>query len=148
MVYEILENNVNDFDGRLGEYSLQIKILNHYCNAETVFWMPPYIKKDVLECSSSAQDVYNELFEILKSKKREKMRVREASDFKILDKCECWGNMSTNPYNFEIKSFAPDTSLLGELKANERFAMGNIYSVGLIINIGHFNIIFAVIKII
>lgn len=29
MVYEILENNVNEFDGKLVEYSLQIKILNH-----------------------------------------------------------------------------------------------------------------------
>jgi len=29
MIDKILENNINEFDGKLVEYSLQIKILNH-----------------------------------------------------------------------------------------------------------------------
>lgn len=114
------------------------KVLNGFCNEKTVFWIPPFIAKDVEACSLIAQDIYKTLFQILKSKKRNKMSVREASDAKILEKFECCGNVSINPYIFEIRSFAPDTKLLGEFKVKERFTMENIYSIGLIINIGHF----------
>lgn len=119
------------------------KFLEEFCDEKTLFWMPPFISKDVESCSLAAQDIYKRLFEVLESKKRSKMNIREASDAKILEKFECCGNFSINPYIFEIRSFAPDSSLLASLKVRERFDMGNIYSVGLIINIGHFYIVLA-----
>lgn len=119
------------------------KILKEYCNEKTSFWLPPFVSKDVEECSSSAKEVYKILFKILESKKRKKMKVREVSDGKTLEKFECFGNVSINPYIFEITSFAPDTSLLGSLKVRERFDGGNIYSVGLVINVGHFYLVLA-----
>ena len=119
------------------------KVLNDFCNEKTLFWMPPFISKDVETCSSNAQDVYKTLFEVLESKKRSKMNVREASDAKTLEKFECCGNVSINPYIFEIRSFAPDTTLLGELKVKESLNMGNMYSVGLVINVGHFYVVLA-----
>ena len=119
------------------------KVLNQYCDEKTLFWLPPFISKDVEECSSTAQDVYKMLFQILESKKKHKMNIREASDAKVLERLVCHGNSVTNPYIFEIRSFAPDTTLLGTLKVKERFHMGNVYSIGLIINIGHFYIVLA-----
>lgn len=119
------------------------KIISDFCDEKTLFWLPPFVSKDVEMCSSVAQDIYTTLFQILESKKRSKMNVREASDAKILEKFECCGNVSINPYIFEIRSFAPDTTLLGSLKVRERFDMGNVYSVGLIINIGHFYVVLA-----
>ena len=119
------------------------KVLIEFCNEKTLFWMPPFISKDVENCSSTAQDIYKTLFEVLESKKRNKMNVREASDAKTLEKFECCGNASINPYIFEIRSFAPDTTLLGELKVKDRFSMGNVYSIGLVINIGHFYVVLA-----
>ena len=71
------------------------------------------------------------------------MTIREASDAKILEKFQCYGNSVVNPYIFEIRSFAPDSNLLASLKIKDRFDMGNIYSIGLIINVGHFYIILA-----
>lgn len=119
------------------------KVLDSYCNEKTLFWMPPFISKDVEGCSTNAQEVYNIIFKILESQKRNKMKIREACDSKVLERFECCGNVSINPYIFEIRSFAPDTSLLGELKVRERLDMGNIYSIGLVINIGHYYIVLA-----
>ena len=119
------------------------KVLINSCNNKTLFWMPPLISKDDVDCSLTAQDIYETLFKVLESKKKDKMKVREASDAKILEKFECRGNASINPYIFEIRSFAPDTILLGELKAKKFFKMGNAYSIGLIINVGHFYVVLA-----
>lgn len=71
------------------------------------------------------------------------MRVREASDSKTLEKLQCSGNASKNSILFEIKSFVPDSDLLDSLKVEERLDQGNIYSIGLILNIGHYKIILA-----
>lgn len=119
------------------------KVLRDFCDEKTLFWMPPFLSKDVESCSSAAQDIYKTIFEVLESRKRNKMNVREASDAKILERFECSGNASINPYIFEIRSFAPDSTLLGELKAKERFGMGNVYSIGLVINVGHFYAVLA-----
>lgn len=117
------------------------KILSDYCNEQTSCWIPPFVSKDIKDCSSTAKNIYKKIFEILESKKRKKMVIREASDSKTLEKFKCIGNCSINPYSFEIKSFAPDTNILQKFKIQERFKMENEYSVGLIINIGHFIII-------
>ena len=119
------------------------KVINDFCNEETLFWIPPFILSDITASSLTAQKVYKTLFKNLKSRKRIKMKIREASDAKILEKFECSGNVSINPYTFEIRSFAPDTTLLGQLKVEERLKMGNMYSIGLIINIGHFHVVLA-----
>lgn len=119
------------------------RIISEFCDNKTLFWIPPFISKDVEACPSAAQSAYKEIFEALESKKRIKMRIREASDAKILERFECCGNISIHPYIFEIRSFAPDTTLLGELKVQERFNTGNVYSIGLVINIGHFYVVLA-----
>lgn len=119
------------------------EIVNAFCDEKTLFWMPPFISKDMKKCSKESRQLYDSLFKILESKQRKKMMIREASDAKILEKVQCFGNSVVNPYMFEIRSFAPDSNLLASLKVKERFDMGNIYSVGLIINVGHFYIILA-----
>ena len=119
------------------------KIVNDFCDEKTLFWMSPFISKDVKMCSAEARQLYDSLFEILESKKKKRMTIREASDAKILEKFQCYGNSVVNPYIFEIRSFAPDSNLLASLKIKDRFDMGNIYSIGLIINVGHFYIILA-----
>lgn len=104
---------------------------------------PSVSKKDIAEYSLNAQEAYKEIFAILESKVRDKMKIREASDAKILEQFECSGNISMNPYIFQIRSFAPDTSLLNAIKVQERLDKSNIYSIGLLINIGHFYIVLA-----
>lgn len=119
------------------------KVLTQFCDEETLFWIPPFISDDVSMSPLPAQDIYKNLFEIIESRKRNKMKVREASDSKILEKLFCYGNSSIYPYLFEIKSFAPDSNLLGKEKLQERLKMGNLYSIGLVINIGHFYVVLA-----
>lgn len=119
------------------------KILSEVCDYNTCFWLPPYIQTDFSNISTAASNVYETVLNVLKSSKRNKVKVREAADIKTLDKFLCYGNVSVNPYVFEIKSFAPDTNILKSLQVSERRISGNIYSVGLAINIGHFYIVLA-----
>ena len=46
------------------------KIVNDFCDEKTLFWMSPFISKDVKMCSAEARQLYDSLFEILESKKR------------------------------------------------------------------------------
>lgn len=119
------------------------KVLINFCDENTKFYMPPFVLGDVEGYSSNAQNVYRKLFAVLESRKRNKMKIREASDAQILEKFECCGNASIYPYIFEIRSFAPDTMLLGKLKVKERFDKGNVYSIGLVVNVGHFYVVLA-----
>lgn len=119
------------------------KILQEHCNENTFFWMPPITTTDMENYCQSAQKTYIDLFKIIESRKRKKMHIYTASDSKKLEKFVCSGNASTNSYIFEIWSFAPDTNFLLKNQIKGNMDMENLYSIGLVVNIGHFYIVLA-----
>lgn len=119
------------------------KILQGYCNENTFFWMPPITTTDLENYCQSAQKTYGNIFKIVESRKRNKINIYTVCNYQKLEKLVCSGNCSTNSHIFEIWSFAPDSSSLLKNQIRGNTDMGNLYSIGLIVNIGHFYIVLA-----
>ena len=113
-------------------------ILGQFCNSSTEVWIPPFVLSDIEKLPTKTIKLYKTLFEKIRIKQRNSISIREVSDTKLLYRTLCLGNCNPSPILFEIKSFAPDSSLLNDMKINERFNNTNVYSIGLIINIGHY----------
>jgi beta-lactamase superfamily II metal-dependent hydrolase len=118
-------------------------ILEHYCNKDTVFWMAPIYSNNVDSYSKHVQNTYEHLFSIIQSRKRAKMKVSTAMDGTRMERCICQRLTGMGMYSFEICSFAPSSELLNANMVKENVEKGNLYSIGLIINIGEFYIMLA-----
>lgn len=42
-------------------------VIEDYCDDKTLFWIPPFILKDIENRSNAAQTAYDKLFQVLKS---------------------------------------------------------------------------------
>lgn len=115
-------------------------IIEQFCDSSTKFWTTDILPEDYSLYSEESKNVYTKLKEVHLSKKTEKMRVRYAKNATIMDRLFICG---LKKYYFEIRSFAPDSTALAERRINNRDEAGNLYSIGLIINIGHFYIMLA-----
>lgn len=115
-------------------------IIETYSNEKTNIWIYP-IRNTNDKYTKIGQKLYNKLCNIVNSKNEFKPIIRETADCKTL----CYKKIYKNPqyYNFEIKSFAPDSSLIlpEKLKPLEKIEQINLFSIGLIITIGNFNIL-------
>lgn len=119
-------------------------IIETYCNEKTNIWISPI--RDVNDkYSELSQNLYNKLYNIIQLKKKSKPEISEVSNCMIL-----YNNKickSTQYYNFEIKSFAPKGSLILAEKikmlkmTHPKINYINLFSIGLIITIGNFNIL-------
>lgn len=115
-------------------------ILDEYCKNSTKFWTTDIIPEDYSLYSEESKNVYIKLKEVHLSKKSTKMKIKYAKDATIMERLIISG---LQQYNFEIRSFAPNSTTLAERQVNNREETGNVYSIGLIINIGHYNIMLA-----
>lgn len=115
-------------------------IITEYCNASTKFWTTDIIPEDYSLYSDEAKNMYIRLKELHLSKDLTKMKIKYAKNSTNMEHLIISG---LQKYNFEIRSFAPDSTILAEWKVNNRDEVGNTYSIGLIINIGHYNIMLA-----
>lgn len=116
-------------------------IIETYCNEKTNIWISP-IRHLNDKYSELSQNLYNKFFNIIKLKKKSKPEINEVSNCMTLYKNRICKN--TQYYNFEIKSFAPKGSLILAEKMKMTYSNINninLFSIGLIITIGNFNIL-------
>lgn len=120
-------------------------ILENYCDKDTNFWMAPIVNNDIEKYSKASQEIYGRLFEVIESRKRKKMHVRTVSNENILMKCSCQELLGTDnkDYPFYIYSFAPDSELLLKNLVRDVEQIDNLYSIGLIIQIGTYCVMLA-----
>lgn len=118
-------------------------LLKDYCDKDTVFWMSPVFSKNTDAYSQTVQHTYHNLFSVIESKKRRKMKIKTAIDSTRMDKCICSRLSGIGRYIFEIYSFAPSSEILTANVVKENEEKGNLYSIGLLINIGEFYIMLA-----
>lgn len=120
------------------------KVINEYCNSATAFWMPPFTSVDIEKYSKCSMPIYSALFDLIKkSPKSNRMRVRPVSNASILTRKKYQGVSSFQAYNFEIRSFAPDSELIASNRLRGISTMDNLYSVGLILIMGNYYIMLA-----
>ena len=110
------------------------KILESYCNDETKIWITDIDPKSYNKYSQSSSNLYENIRNRIKKRNS---KVKIATDNKPLAKFKCHGLQT---YQFEIWSFAPNSTILTERKVFEQPEEGNPYSIGLSIFAGRFNI--------
>lgn len=122
-----------------------VEIIRKYCNEKTAFWMAPIRSADLEKYKNFSKDIYEKLFKVLESRKRDKMSVREVSNADILERCICRNLLQNNgtKYPLNIYSFAPDSKFLVANLVKGVEEISNLYSVGLIIQIGEYYIMLA-----
>lgn len=113
------------------------EILNEFCDNKSVFWATDIITKDYELYSENSGKLYKKMNEIHMEGTSEKLVVKYAKDSTIMEKLICTG---VDDYCFQIQSFAPDSTLLAEQVVMDKEEKGNLYSIGLIINIGRYYI--------
>ena len=109
-------------------------ILESYCDDETKIWITDIYPKNYNKYSQSSIQLYESIKTRIKNRNS---KVKIATDNKILATFKCCG---LKTYQFEICSFAPDSTILTERKEFEQSEEGNPYSIGLSIFAGRFNI--------
>lgn len=115
-------------------------IIDEFCNASTIFWATDIIPEDYSLYSEESRTVYTKLKELHLSKQSTKMKIKYAKNATIMERLIVSGLQN---YMFEIRSFAPNSTTLAERQIRNQEEAGNIYSIGLVINIGHFYIMLA-----
>lgn len=115
-------------------------IIDEFCNGSTIFWATDIIPEDYSLYSEESRNVYMKLKELHLSKKSTKLKIKYAKNATVMERLIISGLQN---YVFEIRSFAPNSTVLAERKINNQEEAGNIYSIGLVINIGHFYIMLA-----
>lgn len=114
------------------------EIINKYCDKNTKFWTTD-IQTDYYDIySKEATEVYKHLRNFHLSDDKNGMMIKYAKDHTVLEKLICSG---MHDYMFQIDSFAPNSTLLAERTYEDKIEQGNLYSIGLFINIGRYNII-------
>lgn len=119
------------------------RILEQCCSQDTVFWMFPFFPRNTDSYSQMVRHTYKNLFSIIESSKRKKMKIRTAANATRMERCICSCIAGTGRYNFEIFSFAPSSEILTANMVKEQEEKGNLYSIGLFINIGAYCIMLA-----
>lgn len=119
------------------------RILEQYCNQDTAFWMFPFYSKNTDGYSQMVRHTYKNLFSIIESPKRKKMKIRTAINANRMERCICSCIAGAGRYNFEVFSFAPSSEILTANMVRGQEERGNLYSVGLLINIGAYCIMLA-----
>ena len=119
-------------------------VLSEYCNDETYFWMPMGIDiSETSEFSKAVISTYKKLFEIISSRKRKKLHVNRVANRMRLECFRCRKTNGISNYEFAIHSFAPSGEILYHNEVNDIKIAGNLYSIGLLITIGEFGLLFA-----
>ena len=113
-------------------------VLARFCTPRTKFWTTDIQPDDYELYSEESTQVYKTIKNIHLSKNKEKMTIKYAKDHTVLEKLICTG---TSQYLFQIDSFAPNSSTLAERKFLNKEEQGNLYSIGLIINVGRYFIL-------
>ena len=116
------------------------KIITELCNQNTKFWSTDIIPEDLSLYSKDSGRMFDALKEIHLSNNKNKMVVKYAKDSTIMERLFCSG---LQQYLFEIKSFAPNSTLLAERTVENKDEKGNLYSIGLIINFGRYYVMLA-----
>lgn len=110
-------------------------IFTSFCDNNTKIWITD-IYPDCFGDDYSAASI--ELYNNIKAKVRNRnSKVKIATDNKVLATFKCSGLQT---YQFEICSFAPNSTILTERKEFGQPMKGNPYSIGLSIFAGRFNI--------
>lgn len=127
------------------DHSLGIdKIIEEYCDSNTEFWMPFPVNDAFKHCCKIAGIAHEKISNILTERKNKReFKIRVAADSKNLKTIYCSGNFSNEKIDFSIKSFAPSSEdiLAYTEKDSQSIDKINKYSVGLVIEIGHFSFI-------
>jgi beta-lactamase superfamily II metal-dependent hydrolase len=119
------------------------EVVQNYCDHDTFFWMPWMGTKDTSPFSREARATYQSLFDVIELKKKAKMHVNTVSNGMRLESFLCRKNDGFSKYRFSIFSFAPSGELLTANLVNNVKTVGNLFSVGLNISIGEFNVMLA-----
>lgn len=110
------------------------RILESFCDDRTKIWITDIYPKSYDHYSQESIKLYES---IKKRIKERNSKVKIATDNKLLAKFRCHGLQT---YQFEIWSFAPNSTILTERKEFSQSEKGNPYSVGLSIFAGRYNI--------
>lgn len=110
-------------------------IISNYCNHKTKFYTTDIIPEDYDLYSKECVEIYKRIRAIHLSRDLDKMPIKYVKDNGILENLVF---SSINNYSFQIMSFAPNSTILAERICRNQDEVGNEYSIGLIINIGHF----------
>lgn len=110
------------------------KILESFCDDRTKIWITDIYPKSYDHYSQESIKLYES---IKKRIKERNSKVKIATDNKLLAKFRCHGLQT---YQFEIWSFAPNSTILTERKEFSQSEKGNPNSVGLSIFAGRYNI--------
>lgn len=114
------------------------EVLDRFCTSNTKFWTTDIQPNDYKLYSEESTQVYKRIKNIHLLRKKEKITIKYAKDHTILEKMICTG---ISQYLFQIDSFAPNSTILAEKKFMNKDEQGNLYSMGLIINIGRYFIL-------
>lgn len=119
------------------DHSIGIEtLLEQYCDDHTKIWLTDIYPDKIEECGYSKSSI--KMYTNIKSRVRtQKSRIKFAKDDTTLDRFRCVG---CETYLIEIKSFAPNSTIIAERKELNQDEEGNPYSIGLSIFAGKFNI--------
>lgn len=124
------------------DHSVGIDILTEdYADERTKIYLPEDVNGNEYNYNKRIENTFNNLDDILKSRKLKKYSVKSASDKKELVYKTFEHGVRGN-YEFTIYSIAPNSTIVRGNKFNKTFAK-NDYSIGLILNIGEFSFLFS-----
>lgn len=117
------------------------KLINSYAGERTKVFLPGHINGEEYQYNERIRDTFRYINETVASKKRKKFKVRDVSDNQILHYMQ-FTDAVRKVYEFKISSIAPNSTIL---RANDfrKTIKKNDYSIGLILNLGEFNCLFA-----
>lgn len=116
------------------------EMIEKFCDSATIFWATDILPENYSLYSEESKIVYKKLKEIHLSDDPEKININYAKNATTMERLICRG---LNNYVFEIKSFSPDSTMLAERQVRDQDEEGNLYSIGLLINIGRYYIMLA-----
>lgn len=124
------------------DHSIGMDILiEKYASEKTEIYLPGYINGEEYSYNKRIKNTFDKINQTVKSRKVKKYRVSDISDYKVLDhKNFNYGGIEG--YEFSIFSISPDSQILRSNNFNDTFKK-NDYSIGLILNLGEFNFLFA-----
>lgn len=116
-------------------------LIDMYAGEGTKVYLPENIDGQEYGYHERIRNTFDKINETITSRKRKKYSVYSVSDSKTLVSMNfTYGTKGS--YKFRISSIAPNSNMLRRNEFNETFRK-NDYSIGLLLNIGEFNLLFS-----
>ena len=116
-------------------------IIDLYAGENTKVYLPGHINGTEYDYNNRVKSTFDKINQTIRSKKIKKYGVYDISDKKTLE-YKTFTHMVKGTYEFTISSIAPNSMILRRNDFNKTFKK-NDYSIGLILNLGEFNFLFA-----